>query len=179
MPPTRNSRSYRSSLEDNAYGYTGPQMDYLEDKIPSRQESTTTSLRRPTGGFLRRRSTAVSFASQDGDEAQRGQTEGPSDSSFDTQTSTPGASSSKLKRPSLGRKTSSKGRAPSLRSSDIRGVTSPADAHSNPKTRASFASGISYKERISLLRRQSREIYEHVERKSLLAYHHIIESLPR
>lgn len=66
-------------------------------------------------------------------------------------------------RPRLSRATSSGGRVPSLRSSEIRGVKDPA-APSSSKQQDPNTPKIGYKERVQLLRKQSREIFEHVER---------------
>lgn len=66
-------------------------------------------------------------------------------------------------RPKLARATSSGGRVPSLRSSEIRGVGAPQATPGSSKQPDPSTPKISYKQRVQLLRRQSREIYEHVE----------------
>ena len=117
-----------------------------------------------SSGLLRRRSTAIlqKFTGHDSDYEERHSSQRPSLRTVQTDASTQQSHD----RPKLGRATSSKGRVPSLRSSTIRGVASPAAATESDKlkARASVVSTMSYKERVSLLRRQSREIFEHVER---------------
>jgi uncharacterized membrane protein YjjP (DUF1212 family) len=161
MPPTRNLSFYKHP-SNNAYNSIAPYDGMYSQEL---LDSTGTSLRRPgTDGnaLLRRRSTAV----LDSHEKLR-----PENAS-----NRPATGSDVLcgraeldqadpssRRPTLGRATSSKGRVPSLRSSQIRGVQSPAGG--NDTGRLSAAPKVSYKERLQLLRKQSREIYEHVERK--------------
>lgn len=119
-----------------------------------------------SGGLLRRRSTAViqRLAGNDPGPESRYGSQRPNLQTVQSDASTQhyGVSSG---RPALGRSTSSKGRVPSLRSSEIRGTLPATSATDKLKPRASVTSGMSYKERVVLLRRQSREILEHIERK--------------
>ena len=121
-------------------------------------------------GLLRRRSTATIQKAYDnyGSPEKRTVSARPNLRTVQSDASMQQPHEASSSRPTLGRATSSKGGVPSLRSSLIRGTALPAAPQDSDKAdlkpRVSVASAMSYKERVSLLRRQSREIFEHVER---------------